>query len=202
MPSSEDSGGWRFVLARIGPARRRYAPRSGQSLVEFAIVLPVLLLLVAGAVQYAVIVTAKHSLIEVARDTARWAATQRFDPCNSSASASPAQPVTEADQLASTASLIGYSAGMWHASSPGANFVSGTTALPASPPFAEGVEVAWTGGTCPPVDNTTKAWVTIRLTHHVPVFFPAGLVPGLCGSSGCQVSVSSTSMFRMEPPPE
>jgi Flp pilus assembly protein TadG len=199
MPPSEDSGGWRFVLARIGPARRRNRRSSGQSLVEFAIVLPVLLLLVAGAVQYALIVNARHSLIEVARDTARWAATQRFNPCSSSAAASPAQPLTEADQLASTASLIGYSAGMWQAS----NFVSGTTPLPASPPHTEGVEVAWTGSTtCPPVDNTTTAWVTIRLTHQVPVFFPAGLVPGLCGSSGCQLSVSSSAMFRMEPPPE
>ena len=57
--------------------RTRRAGEGGQSLLELALVLPVLLLLVGGAVQYAVIMAAKHSLIELSRDTARWVSTQR-----------------------------------------------------------------------------------------------------------------------------
>jgi len=130
---------------RSRPHRRHL----GQSLVEFALVAPVLLLLVGGAVQYAAIQATKHSLIQIARDTARWASTQTtYSPCVTAATAITPQPVTQADQLATDAGLPGYSSGMWHAD-PSGNFVYGTTALPASAPFAEGVEVAWTGGVCP-----------------------------------------------------
>ena len=190
--------------------RRKRAGEGGQSLLELALVLPVLLLLVGGAVQYAVIMAAKHSLIEISRDTARWVSTQRADPCILAATPippipptppTPPQPVTEADRLATTAGLIGYTPGMWHPD-PGGNFVYGTSALPADAPHPEGVEVAWTGGLCPPIDNTTTAFVTVRLTHEVPIFLPVSLIPGLCPSGGCQLSVSASAMFRMEPPPE
>ena len=76
-------GAVRLVLSRgTDPASvedRRHVKRPrgsrgrGQSLVEFALVAPILLLLVGGAVQYAAIQATKHSLIQVARDTARWA---------------------------------------------------------------------------------------------------------------------------------
>lgn len=185
--------------------RRERAGEGGQSLLELALVLPVLLLLVGGAVQYGVILAARHSLIEISRDTARWVSTQQTDPCIDAAlvTPGPAQPVTEADRLATTAGLVGYTPGMWHPDTgSGGNFVSGTTPLPADPPHTEGVEVAWTGGLCPPIDNTTSAFVTVRLTHEVPVFLPVNLIPGLCPSTGCDLSVSASAMFRMEPPPE
>jgi Flp pilus assembly protein TadG len=175
-------------------------------MVEFALVAPVLLLLVGGAVQYAAIMATKHSLIQIARDTARWASTQTiYSPCATAASAATPQPVTRADELAAGAALAGYTSGMWHgpANDPAGNFVAGTSALPASAPFTEGVEVAWTGGTCPTTDNTVTAWVTVRVTHQIPIFLPgAWFVPGLCNNSGCNVSLSSSSLFRMEPPPE
>jgi Flp pilus assembly protein TadG len=176
-------------------------------MVEFALVAPVLLLLVGGAVQYAAIMATKHSMIQIARDTARWASTQTtyLPSCDTAAAASPPQPVTRADELAVSASLPGYSSGMWHgpANLPSGNFVSSTTALPASAPFTEGVEVAWTGGACPTTDNTVTAWVTVRVTHQIPIFLPgAWFIPGLCNNAGCTLSLSSTSMFRMEPPPE
>jgi Flp pilus assembly protein TadG len=178
-------------------------------MVEFALVAPVLLLLVGGAVQYAAIMATKHSLIEIARDTARWASTQTtYSPCEAAAIATPAQPVTRADELAVQAELPGYSSGMWHgpANNPAGNFVSGTSALPAAAPFAEGVEVAWTiatlGGTCPTVNSSVTAWVTVRVTHQIPIFVPgAWFIPGLCQDAACNLSLSSTSLFRMEPPP-
>jgi len=174
-------------------------------MVELALVAPVLLLLVGGAVQYASILATKHSLIEIARDTARWASTQTtYNPCANAATASPAQPVTRADELAVSAGLPGYSAGDWHgpANNLAGNFTSGTTALPASAPFAEGVEVAWTGDACPTTNNLGTAWVTVRITHQIPIFLPgAWFIPGLCNNSGCNLSLSSSSMFRMEPPP-
>jgi hypothetical protein len=183
-------------------------------MVELALVAPVLLLLFGGAVQYAAVTATKHSMIQIARDTARWASTQTtYNPCNAAATAATPQPVTRADELALGAGLPGYSSGMWHgpANDPSGNFRSGTSQLPASPPpdpitgmpFTEGVEVAWTGGACPTADNTVTAWVTVRVTHKIPIFLPgAWFIPGLCSDSGCNLSLSSSSMFRMEPPPE
>jgi Flp pilus assembly protein TadG len=182
--------------------------RRGQSLVEFALVAPVLLLLVGGAVQYAFIIGAKHSLIQIARDTARWASTQStYVPCDLAATSTPAQPLTRADELAVSAGLVAYAAGTWHGpvNNPPGNFLAGTTPLPATPPFKEGLEVAWTGATgvaCPTADNSTTVWVTVRVSHRVPIFLPgAWFVPGLCDGSGCDLSLSSSAVYRMEPPP-
>jgi hypothetical protein len=207
LPGAVSNRGLRVITGSSAVAHdrrfkisRRHA--RGQSTLEFALVLPILLVLFGGAVQFGVIFAAKNSLIQVARDTARWAATQTFTQC------SDALPplVDQADQIAQSSSLIGYSAGMWKRVG---NFTadaynSGLLAKPLS----EGVEVVWsydatTGGTCPPKDNIKAAYVTIRVTHHVPVFLP-GLqyLPGLgtCDENGCYISLGSTSEFRMEPP--
>lgn len=186
----------------------------GQSLVEFALVFPVLLLLVGGAVQLGVIFAAKNGLTQVARDTARWAATQTYDVCNSGATATPPQPLTQADSIASVSSLIGYTSGVSWNSGNFTVYPDNTTgtlsqALPASPPSSsngEGVEVVWSyapGAPCPPSNNSTAAFVTVRVTHTVPVLLP-GLqyMPGLgtCDPD-CHIALSATSIFRMEPPP-
>jgi hypothetical protein len=201
LSGPEDPGAIEECFMRSRPRSRT----RGQSLVEFALVAPIMLLLVGGAIQYAAIMATKHSLIEIARDTARWASTQTtYSPCATAATAAPPQPVTRADELAVQAGLPGYASAMWHgpANLPAGNFVSSTSALPASAPFTEGVEVAWTGGGCPTADNTVIAWVTVRVTHRIPIFLPgAWFIPGVCNDSGCNVSLSSTSLFRMEPPP-
>jgi hypothetical protein len=179
-------------------------PTRGQSLIEFALVLPVLLILVGGIVQYGVLFAAKHSLIEVGRDVGRWAATQQFSPCDSAASASPPQPLAEADLLARQSHLIGYTAGDWNS----ANFTvyADNASLSAAPPDTEGVEVLWTyeaGQPCPPIDSTNLSWVTIRLSHRAPVLLPGfPYLPGLgtCDSSGCYFVVTTTARFRMEAP--
>ena len=177
--------------------------RRGQSLVEFALVLPVLLLLLGGAVQYGVIFAGKSTLIQVARDTARWAATQVVTPCSDAATATDPEPLTIADRTASGSALIDFVPGMWDA-----NFVAyaDNAPLPATPPHSEGVEVVWsfdTGGACPPSGNAIAAFVTVRISHTVPAFLPGlGMVPGaVCNGSGCHLGLSATSTFRMEPPP-
>ena len=183
------------------------APRSarGQSLVEFALVLPIFLMLIGGIIQYGVVFATKHSLIQVGRDAGRWAATQADTPCSSAALAAQPQPLTEADAIARQSRLMGYSAGDWNAGTFTA--YPDNTALPATPPSTEGVEVVWSyasGEPCPTIDSTTAAYVTIRLTHRAPVLLPGiQYLPGLgtCDSNGCYLTVSTTSRFRMEARP-
>lgn len=145
-------------------------PASGQSLVEFALVVSVLLLVLLGLIQLGAAIATKHQLVQVGRDVGRWAATQAFDPCNS-AEASDALR-TQADSLAQRSALFGYGAGTFQSS---------------------GVDASWQidSGVCPPIDNTDVAWVTIRLSHRVPVLVP--LLPAIV--------VDTTAQFRMEPPP-
>jgi hypothetical protein len=162
-----------------------------------------LLLLVGGIIQYGVLISAKHSLIQVGRDVGRWAATQGIDPCDDAATDSPPQPLTEADAIAQATSLVGYSGGDWN----GANFRAypDNSALPATPPFSSGVEVVWSydaGDPCPPTDSTETAWVTIRLSYHAPVLLPGlAYLPGIgtCTGSDCYLAVNTTAQFRMEP---
>jgi TadE-like protein len=171
----------------------------GQSLVEFALVLPILLILFGGAVQFGVFFAAQNSLTQIARDTARWAATQAYAPCSKAAD-SPSQLLARADEIATASALLGFTSGDWgirgHFTNP--------SSLDASPP-GEGVEVVWSsepGGACPPLDNVLAAYVTIRVTHDVPVVLPGfQYLPsiGTCNPD-CHLRLTSTSTFRMEPP--
>jgi Flp pilus assembly protein TadG len=188
------------------PLKLRRTRSRGQSLVEFGIILPILLMLIGGIVQYGAIFATKHSLIQVGRDVGRWAATQATDSagvpltdCSNIATGTPPQPVTQADLVAQQSHLMGYgSTGKWDTT----NFYP-EASLPPSPPNTEGVEVVWEGTPCPPADSTTTAWVTVRLTHRAPVLLPGfPWLPGLgtCDGSGCYLVVSTTARFRMEPP--
>jgi hypothetical protein len=182
--------------------------RRGQSAVEFALVLPMLLMLIGGIVQYGLLFATKHSLIQVGRDVGRWAATQVYDSggnpitdCSDPATASPRQPMTQADLIAQQSQLMGYSAGDWNASN--FNRYANNTPLPAAPPSSQSVEVVWTieAGVCPPLGPLDVSWVTIRLTHRAPVILPGfPALPGLgtCDASGCYLAVSTTARFRME----
>lgn len=183
-------------MFRRGQARSQSAaapqgrvPQWGQALVEFVIALPVLMLIIGGIIQFGVILWAQNTLTQVARDLGRWEATQQVTPCSSISTL-----FTEADLIARNSSLIGYTTGKWDSTNYTA--YADYTALPASPPSAEGVEAVWSteppGGNCPPVDNTTAWFVTIRVSHVAPIFFP--WVPG-------NGNLSSTAQFRMEPAP-
>jgi hypothetical protein len=175
----------------------------GQSLVELALILPLLLVLLGGIIQFGAIIAAKHTLIQIGRDVGRWAATQPSDPCSDLADDN--QPAIRADELAIGSHLMGYSPGTWTS-----NFQSyGTSPLPPTQPTVAGLEVSWeadTSGNCPPADSTTSAFVTVRLAYVAPVLLPGfdlvlAQLPGLgtCTGGHCSLLMTTTAQFRMEP---
>lgn len=122
------------------------------------------MLIVGGIIQFGVIFWGQNTLTQVARDTGRWASTQVVCPTS-------ATVVPIANSIAAQSSLIGYSAGSW------------TTA---------NVQVALSGDPCPVTSNAQVAFVSVVLSHQVPIFFP--FVPG-------NGSLSTSAQFRMEPHP-
>ena len=173
--------------------RRRLSLAAGQSLVEFALVLPIFMLLVAAIVQFGLMFWAQNTLTQIVRDTGRWAATQPGKPCN----AGGAALVAQANTIATNSSLLAYTNGEW----------SGTpTAFDATPP-REGIQASWPIPTtpaglvatdCPPDTNQTAWYVNIRGNHEVPLFFPVvGAFISNCNATSC--SLSSSVQFRMEP---
>jgi len=178
----------RSFLFRRPPNRRR---SRGQSLAEFAIVFPILMLVVGGIIQFGLLFWAQNTLTQVVRDTGRWAATQQASPCDTIGNLA-----STADTIAKNTSLIGYTSGQW--SSASYTKYSNNTPLPASAPSTTGIEAVWTqdppspAKPCPPVDNQTVWYVTIRASSRAPIFFP--WIPG-------NGNLSSTAQFRMEPTP-
>ena len=135
----------RPAIFRRPPNGRR---SRGQSLAEFAIVFPVLMLILGGIIQFGIIFWGQNTLTQIARDTGRWAATQQA--CTSP----PVDVLGTARTIAASSSLIGNSTGWGNAN----------------------VVVSWSGTPCPPANNQDVAYVTITLHHQVPIFFP--FVPG------------------------
>lgn len=121
----------------------------GQSLAEFAIVFPMLMLILGAIIQFGVIFWGQNTLTQIARDTGRWASTQN------GCSTATVDVLGTAKSIAAGSSLVGPSSG-W--TSP-ANVVA-----------------TWTGTPCPPLNNTQVSWVSITINHQVPVFFP--WIPG------------------------
>jgi hypothetical protein len=159
------------MLRQFDPSRSRGRSR-GQSLAEFAIVVPVLMLVLGGIIQFGIIFWGQNTLNQVVRDTGRWAATQQGD-CLTGPGRTAQELLIEAtaDDIAATSSLIGFDGSF----------------------DAADVTVGWTGTPCPPHDNQDEAWVDITIEHSVPIFFP--LVPG-------NGQLSSSTEFRMEPEPQ
>lgn len=155
-----------MTIAPAGATAGHRLGSRGQSLTEFAIIFPIFMLLLGGVIQFGIIFWGQNTLTQVVRDTGRWAATQQ--DCTS---AEEALVIAMANQVAGSSSLIGYSPDSWTSAN---------------------VTVGWTGTPCPPTSNQEVAWVTISVTHQVPIFFP--WIPG-------NGSISSTTEFRMEPAP-
>jgi Flp pilus assembly protein TadG len=183
---------------RPGQAAFRDRRSRGQSLAELALILPILLMLVGGIIQYGTVMATQHTLIQIGRDLGRWAATQTADDCTDLGQ-NPSPIAARAHQIATQSSLMAY-AGDW-----AANFTSyGYGAIPATQPAGPGVEVAWSkvSGECPPEDSTTAAFVTLRLAHEAPVLLPGlAYLPGLgtCSGGRCFLLITTTAQFRMEP---
>lgn len=161
-----------LLMVRVPYDRKIATSRAtrGQAIAEFALIFPLLFLLLAGIIQFGLVFWAQNTLTQVARDTGRWAATQV--DCNPGTGTAPI--VATANGIAGQSSLLGYTNGAW--TSPTNVVVTWTTA----------------SGTCPPADNQEVSFVSISLTHQVPVFFP--LIP-------FDGTLRTTTQFRMEPAP-
>lgn len=155
----------------VVPGGRRH--HAGQALAEFAIVVPVLALLIGGIIQFGTIFWSQQTLTQVVRDTGRWAATQTScDDVNAVAAT--------ANAIAGNSTLFGYGS-VWSATA------SDTSS-------SNEVIVSWDSptGTCPPEDNQDVIFVSVQIDHQIPLFFP--FVPG-------DGKLSSSAEFRMEPLP-
>ncbi len=153
--------------------RRTDPPARGQALVEFALVLPILILILSGIIQFGMVFWAQNTLNQIARDTGRWAATQTS--CGGSEAGAV---VTTANSIASQSSLVGYTG-----------------------PSDLTISVTWTPSTgCVPASNQDVAWVHITISYEAPQLFPVACLPfGLCTPSVGMIS--SSAEYRMEPAP-
>jgi Flp pilus assembly protein TadG len=142
----------RLEGVRMSRMRRGSERSRGQSLAEFAIVFPVLMLILGGIIQFGIIFWGLNTLTQVVRDTGRWAASQQS--CTATAPI-----VSKANAIAAQSSLIGYTSGSWTSS----NVAISWQTTPNSDP-------------CPPTTNQQTSFVIITVTHQVPIFFP--FVPG------------------------
>jgi Flp pilus assembly protein TadG len=162
--------------ARTQPSgsQRRDDRSRGQALVEFALVAPVLFLIIAGTIQFGLIFWSQNTLTQIARDTGRWAATQ--------------SDCADIQGVAATANAIADSSALFGYGSAWAGSGSDTSAT-------NEVVVSWDtmSGLCPPENNQQVSFVTIRIDHQVPIFFP--FVPG-------DGKLSTSAEFRMEPEPQ
>jgi Flp pilus assembly protein TadG len=123
----------------------------GQALVEFALVVPVFMLMLAGMIQLGVILWASNTLNQVTRDTGRYAATL---DC-SAAAASSAEAVFRDPLLAD-------SGGPWRSASAVVDVAY--------------LDAAMAPTTACPEDNSGTGWVTVDATMQAFVFFP--WIPG------------------------
>ncbi len=188
-------------MKQLSTGTEAVSPRSatGQTLVEFALVIGLFMLVVGGIVQFGLILWSQNAITEIARDTARFAVTQSVTPCESSR---PGVALT-ANTLASRASLVGYQSGSWTATSiagVGARGVGADWPIPARPPDIPVAE--WPGSIfatdCPPADNRIPWFVRVRVNHVVPIFMPGlQFIAPPCASPG--FCITSTTELRMEP---
>ena len=119
----------------------------GQALVEFALVVPVFMLLLAGTIQLGVILWASNTLNQVVRDTGRYAATL---DC-SEAAATRAEAVFHSPLLAD-------SGGPWRSTSATVD--------------VQYLDATMGHTTTCPEDNSDTGWVTVDASMQAFVFFP------------------------------
>ena len=182
-------------------SRSRSGHRSfGQALVEFALVVPLFIALIAAIIQFGFLFWAQNTLTQVVRDTGRWAATQQASPCSSTVQMNAV--TSQANGVAANSSLFGHSAD-WTGT------LSTSDSLVKSYSTNNSLAVAWVADLdpssigCPPKANAAVWHVIIKVNQVVPTFFPGmAYLPGLgtCDPS-CHITLSSTAQFRMEPAP-
>jgi Flp pilus assembly protein TadG len=160
------------------PRMRRSRHRSrGQSLAEFALVFPILMLIVGGVIQFGVIFWGQNSLNQVVRDAGRYAVTE---PVCVGSGPDVTAKINDLAKSMGVANITGTTVTM-----PTNGEIVGGTADPVSSTSVAGVN-------CPAKTNADHVWLRIKVDAQVPIFFP--FVPG-------NGAISSTALFRMEPVP-
>lgn len=152
-------------------------------------VLPVLTLILLGVMQFGLLFWSQVTLVQIARDTGRWAASQGWscgglNPVDPNAGANIAD---QANRVAARSTLFG-----WHTT---ANRLT----LSSGPTYTNGPPPASGGGICPPITNQEVWAVSFELAHTVPVFIPF-LADNGC-SPECRHTLNAEVQFRMEPRP-
>lgn len=128
-------------------------------------------LVLAGIIQFGLLFWAQNTLTQIARDTGRWAATQRT--CDTGPAVTAV--VGTANQIAASSALIGYNGGWTSPANVNVSWRTESTMPPSQ---------------CPPVGNQQVAYVRIELRHQVPVFFVFLPIDG---------NLVTETEFRMEP---
>jgi hypothetical protein len=165
----------------ISLRRSRHRSR-GQSLAEFALVFPVLMLVIGGIVQLGILFWGQNSLNQLVRDAGRYAVTEK--DCQ------PANVANIQGKIASIASSMGVARiGTATVTMPTDGQSIGAPPVPDPVSDKNGVPQALF---CPPKTNADHVWLRISVDAQVPIFFP--VVPG--GGA-----ISSSALFRMEPVP-
>ena len=160
---------------------RRSSHRRGQSLVEFALVLPMLLLLVGRQLfSTGILIATSHTLTKIGRDLGRWAATRMPQTASTWDWARHSPMAQRAHAIA-----VGVEPhGLYDRYTMGDEF-------PLLRLWRHAGDAAEHGGrrgcvvrskwrTCPPEDSTTAVFVTVRLAHRAPVVLPGlGYLAGI-----------------------
>jgi Flp pilus assembly protein TadG len=152
--------------------KRHRGASCGQALAEFALVIPIFMLVVGGIVQFGIIFWGQNTLNQIVRDAGRYAVTE--PDCTATPGGGQADILNKITAVAANASFAGTITAK--------TLVMPTTTSP--DPVSDPVSV------CPPTSNGQHVWLRITVQATVPIFFP--LVPG-------NGNISSTAVFRMEP---
>ena len=168
-------------MPRPFPMRRSRQRSRGQSLAEFALVFPVLMLVIGGIVQLGVLFWGQNSLNQLVRDAGRYAVTEK--DCS----------LTSTNDIRAKITSIASSMGVARITLPVTITMPTSGELVGAPPVADPISSTSVAGVnCPPKTNADHVWLRISVDAQVPIFFP--VVPG--GGA-----ISSSALFRMEPVP-
>jgi TadE-like protein len=165
-------------------------------MVEFGLTIGLFVLVIGGIVQFGIIFWTQNTITQVARETARYAATLSTSPCDPAARPGVA---SAANGLARGASLVNYRNGLWSTApdiaSLGSEGVGVDWILPPDDP-ATGHQYFPTD--CPPSDNGIAVNVRVKINHVVPIFVPGlqFVAPPCAGGGFC---LSTETEVRMEP---
>jgi Flp pilus assembly protein TadG len=156
-------------MRRMMPARFRGSRTRGQSLVEFALVLPILMLLILGAIQFGVIWATQIGVTNAVRDAAR--AASGVQPVDATGTVTNASEATFASGIRTNVLLPGMSKNV---------------------PFYGGVGKLLTSQVCyasfPNVAGGAALKASVTVTYEHPIFIP--FIASVLGTTGLSATAS------------